>query len=390
MVFCFIKKVTGHVCMKHHDFKTKLPPQQGDIGTVQPEMKIGIAMSGGVDSTACALMLKEKYPVKGFFMHLAQPDFEKQRERVESVAEKLSIELSVIDLRDQFEKAVLNYFTGSYFHGLTPNPCVICNREIKFGLFLDAILGAGMDRMATGHYAQVLEDEKGFHLKTGIDPKKDQSYFLSRLDQKQLGSIVFPLGSKEKEDIFDFVEENGFTHFRGQESQDVCFLEKNQIGSFLDRRKPDGSTGGKIVSTDGKVMGDHTGLFHYTIGQRKGLGVSLGVPAYVTGMDMQRNLLHVDTDPDVLLAAGLEATGVTWHDGPAPASTLRVEAQIRYRSPAATATVEPRGDDGAIVRFDEPQRAVTPGQAVVLYDDDRVVGGGWIDRALPAPERGRR
>ncbi len=162
-------------------------------------MKIGIAMSGGVDSTACALMLKEKYEVKGFFMRLAQPDFNEQKKRVEIIANKLGIELKIIDLRGEFEQAVLNYFSDSYFKGLTPNPCVKCNKEIKFGLFLDAILRTGMSKMATGHYACISEENDIYHLGAGLDPKKDQSYFLARLNQQQLGSVLFPLGNKEKE-----------------------------------------------------------------------------------------------------------------------------------------------------------------------------------------------
>ncbi len=170
-------------------------------------------MSGGVDSTACALLLRDQYQVEGFFMHLAQPNFAIQEERVQSIAARLGIPLQVIDLRRPFAEKVLDYFSDSYFGGLTPNPCVICNREIKFGLFMDAILSAGMTTMATGHYARIEKTGNTYRLFKGIDPKKDQSYFLSRLTQEQLAKIMFPLGDRTKESTYRFVEEHGFDRF---------------------------------------------------------------------------------------------------------------------------------------------------------------------------------
>ncbi|BCL60104.1 hypothetical protein DGMP_07970 [Desulfomarina profundi] len=195
-------------------------------------------MSGGVDSTACALLLQKQGEVEGFFMRLHQPDFEKQKERVKSIAEKLSIKLNIIDLRNEFEEKVLDYFTSHYFKGLTPNPCVVCNREIKFGLFFDRMMGHGMDMAATGHYANLVCIDGIYHLYCGTDRSKDQSYFLSRLDQRQLSRVIFPLGGMEKEQTYRLVEEHGFDDFRGIESQDVCFLEGGKISCFLEKRAP--------------------------------------------------------------------------------------------------------------------------------------------------------
>lgn len=354
----------------------RLPTASKDAA--QANMNIGIAMSGGVDSTACALMLQERYQVKGFFMRLAQPDFNQQKDRVETVAKEIGVELTIIDLRKEFEQAVLNYFTGSYFNGLTPNPCVICNREIKFGLFLDAILRAGMDKMATGHYARIALENNVYQLKAGVDPKKDQSYFLSRLSQKQLASVIFPLGEKDKESIYSFVESKGFTHFRGQESQDVCFLEKNQIGIFLDSKKPATNAIGNIVSTDGKVMGKHTGLFHYTIGQRKGLGISHPEPLYVVGIDAKNNSVIVGSN-DELFNTTIRVKDLHWLKGSPPDLGSQYNVRIRYSHRGSLAHISLGENGNGTIVFKEPQRAITPGQFAVVYNNNELLGSGIIE-----------
>ncbi|PHR23990.1 MAG: tRNA 2-thiouridine(34) synthase MnmA [Desulfotalea sp.] len=340
-------------------------------------MKIGIAMSGGVDSTACALMLREKHQVKGYFMRLAQPDFSEQKVRVEAIASRLGIELHIIDLRKEFDQAVLDYFSGSYFKGLTPNPCVICNKEIKFGLFLDAILEAGMEKMATGHYARVVKNDTLYKLKTGLDPKKDQSYFLARLNQQQLDSVLFPLGDKEKDSIYEYVEENGFNHFRGQESQDVCFLEKNQISNFLDTRNTNAMAKGAIVSTKGKILGEHTGLFHYTIGQRKGLGISSPEPLYVIGLDPKNDTVIVGTN-DELFSKTIQVTDLHWLSGTPPDLDQAYNIRIRYSHRGSLAHLEIRDKTCGTFTFSEPQRAITPGQFAVVYNNTELLGSGII------------
>ncbi|MFT5700736.1 MAG: tRNA-specific 2-thiouridylase [Desulforhopalus sp.] len=341
-------------------------------------MEIGIAMSGGVDSTACALMLRDKHKVKGFFMRLAQPDFKEQKIKVETIADKLEIKLQIIDLRAEFEQAVLDYFSGSYFKGLTPNPCVICNKEIKFGLFLDAILNTGMQKMATGHYARIIKTDNHFLLKMGVDPKKDQSYFLARLTQQQLGSVLFPLGDKEKNTIYEYVEKNGFDHFRGQESQDVCFLEKNEIGSFLDTRNTAPPVKGNIVSTDGKVLGEHTGLFHYTIGQRKGLGVSHPEPLYVTRLDAKNNRVMVGTN-DKLFNKTIQVKKLHWLRGSPPDLDQDYNVRIRYSHRGSMAQLRLQDDNCGTFTFSEPQRAITPGQFAVVYNNTELLGSGIIE-----------
>ncbi len=339
--------------------------------------QIGIALSGGVDSTACALLLREHYQVKGFFMQLAQPNFAAQKLQVEKVARKLAIPLQVIDLQHQFDQKVLTYFTANYYRGLTPNPCVICNREIKFGLFMDAILGAGMDKMATGHYARIEKTDNTYHLHCGDDPKKDQSYFLSRLNQRQLARVIFPLGLKSKKDTYRFVEEYGFNDFHGQESQDVCFLENSRIGDFLESHSTRAENAGPIVSTSGKVLGMHHGLFRYTIGQRKGLGISSETPLYVVGLDATGNRVIVGKN-DELFKKQIRVQNLHWLAEKEPDLTIDYTVRIRYSHRGSMAKIVARQQGYGEIIFHEPQRAVTPGQFAVIYHGTELLGSGII------------
>ena len=339
--------------------------------------RIGIAMSGGVDSTACAIMLQKDYSVQGFFMHLAQPDFQAQQERVQVIADHLGISLTVIDLQRQFAEKVLAYFSSTYFDGLTPNPCLICNREIKFGLFLEAILAAGMDGMATGHYVRIIEREGIFHLHKGLDPLKDQSYFLSRLGQAQLSRLIFPLGERNKAEIYPFVEEQGFTGFAGLESQDVCFLANESVGDFLEKSYPESFADGPIVTRDGREIGRHNGLFRYTIGQRRGLGIADSTPWYVVRLEPQTNQVVVGKE-DELLQQRVDIGDLHWLAGAPPEDGSRHEARLRSTHRGARASFSLSGNGQAVLNFDEPQRAVTPGQFAVLYQEDEVLGSGVI------------
>ncbi len=338
---------------------------------------VGIAMSGGVDSTAAALILKEKFAVEGFFMDLAQPDFEKQRNRVEHLCATMDIPLHIIDLKAEFKKQVLDYFTTSYYRGRTPNPCMICNREIKFGLFMDAILSAGMTRVATGHYARTSCSEGEYFLHTGTDAKKDQSYFLSRLTQQQLARVLFPLGSMSKDDIYRFVENNGYTDFRGVESQDVCFLKNERLSTFLDNDETPSVVPGPIMSVDGRRLGRHSGLHHYTIGQRRGLGLCDTSPWYVCSIDHQTNVLVVGKNRD-LFSSSLIARKAHWINRVLPIENHRYTVRIRYTHPGSAARFTRISDDSFKLVFTEAQRAVAPGQYAVLYDGERVVGSGEI------------
>jgi tRNA-uridine 2-sulfurtransferase len=334
-------------------------------------------MSGGVDSTACALLLREKYRVEGFFMHLGQPNIATQEARVRSLAERLGIPLQVIDLRRPFAEKVLHYFSASYFQGLTPNPCVICNREIKFGLFLDTILAAGMTAMATGHYARIDKSGNISRLFMGLDPKKDQSYFLSRLSQEQLARIIFPLGERTKESTYLLVEEHGFDDFQGLESQDVCFLGKREIGEYLEDLATAGDAAGPILSTSGKQLGSHRGLFRYTIGQRRGLGIAAEAPLYVVGLDVKANAVIVGSNQE-LFRDRISAENFHWLAGSPPDTNKNYTVRIRYSHPGSMARLALQGDGAGEFFFDEPQRAVTPGQFAVIYDDSELLGSGII------------
>lgn len=304
-----------------------------------------------------------------------------QEERVRSIADRLGITLRVIDLRDAFEKEVLSPFAGEYFCGRTPNPCMVCNHRIKFGMFQQAILGAGMDRMATGHYARLVAEGTRYRLYQGVDSSKDQSYFLSRLRQEQLATILFPLGEQRKEDTYRLVEAQGFNDFRGLESQDVCFLENRQIGSFLAARSPRGDASGLIRDRSGHVLGKHNGLFHYTIGQRRGLGISAAQPLYVIALDSATDTVVVGSDSELNSNRLLVRD---WHWlAEAPPSTHQaytVRLRSTHQGGQASLLLE---EDGGEIRFEQAQRAITPGQFAVVYDGAELLGSAIIVGALP-------
>jgi tRNA-specific 2-thiouridylase len=339
--------------------------------------QIGIAMSGGVDSTACALLLQRYYEVHGFFMRLAGPDLIEQEQRVRAVADQLGISLQVIDLSHEFTATILHYFTTTYQQGLTPNPCMICNHTIKFGLFMDAILAQGMDAMATGHYARIEKDGDMYLLCKGNDEAKDQSYFLAQLDQRQLSRVLFPLGESKKEEVYQLVEDNGFIDFRGQESQDICFLGPAPVGQFLSDRIPQAEQPGRIVTTEGLALGVHQGLFHYTIGQRRGLGIADSSPWYVTALDSITNTVIVGKEEE-LYRDRLLIHHPHWLADQAPDAGQTYQVKIRYRHQGADARISKIDDQHWEIQFDSPQRAITPGQFAVIYASDRVLGCGEI------------
>ncbi len=341
------------------------------------QIRVGLAMSGGVDSTSIALMLKDKYNVTGFFMQLAQPDLPQQIQRVSTIADQIGIPLKVIDLTTHFQEKVLDYFSASYFSGLTPNPCMICNREIKFGLFMDAIIAAGMDKIATGHYARVEKRNDLFHLLKGKDPHKDQSYFLSRLNQEQLSRILFPLGNMLKTDIYDYAEKSGFPDFRGMESQDICFLENQGVGDYLRLRFPQASKPGPLKTLDGAVLGNHNGLYNYTIGQRRGLGISDVTPYYVTKLNPEDNSVIVGKNKD-LFRTTINLHNLHWLSGQIPELNRDYQVRIRYSHKGSLARLNKRDNDTFQLQFQSAQRAITPGQFGVIYKDDGVLGSGEI------------
>ncbi|MFH1215421.1 MAG: tRNA 2-thiouridine(34) synthase MnmA [Pseudomonadota bacterium] len=340
------------------------------------ETKIGIAMSGGVDSTVCAALLRERHTVHGFFMDIGLPDREKQISRVSAVAAKLDIPLEIIDLSQSFDQEVIHYFRQSYFAGKTPNPCVICNPRIKFGKLLECVRRRGMDIMATGHYVRLRQDENGYHLIKGRDTKKDQSYFLCGLGRDQLSRLVFPLGDLTKEEVYQKARDLGFSQFQGTgtESQDVCFLQQRSVADFL-KEETDWNKG-DIVTGNGKKVGVHNGFFQYTIGQRRGLGICDHTPYYVTGLDAEKNRVIVGKEEDLWHQEFL-VTGMNWISGSPPPLPARFMVRIRYRHREADAEVSRDGDYYRIF-FHDPQRAITPGQFAVLYQGQEMIGGGEV------------
>ncbi len=339
--------------------------------------QIGIAMSGGVDSTACALLLQKKYTVHGFFMQLAQPDLSDQIAQVSAVAKQCEIPLHIIDMKSYFEEKVLNYFANSYKNGRTPNPCMICNREIKFGLFMDAIADYGIEHIATGHYVNLIEDNGCFFLKQGDDLRKDQSYFLARLSQSQLARVQFPLGGMTKSAVYDFVEQQGFSNFRGQESQDICFLGDESVGEFLETQTDNVAITGNIVSSKGQVLGQHNGIHNYTIGQRKGLGIAAATPLYVISIDPINNQIIVGENHE-LYQEDIIVDDLFWTCDNIPMEDREYQVRIRYGHQGQNAQIKQIANNRYAIVFTEKQRAVTPGQFAVIYDQGLVIGSGEI------------
>lgn len=343
---------------------------------------VAVAMSGGVDSAAAALLLAEAgYNVWGVTLRLqscpgAVETAEAEIDSARRVAEALGIPHRVLDLRERFRTAVMDRFVSEYLAGRTPNPCVDCNREIKFGALLDWVLEQGADFLSTGHYARVDRAEGRWRLLRGADRRKDQSYVLYQLTQRQLSHLLLPLGDHDKPAIRQMVEARGLANARKADSQDICFIPDGDYAAFL------AASGAELVPGDfvdetGRVLGRHRGLPCYTPGQRKGLGVSAGEPVYVLRKEAAGNRIVLGPD-SALYTAELTAERVNWLSVPAPEGPLAVTAKTRYTQREAAATAEVLPDGRLRVTFAEPQRAVTAGQAVVLYVGEAVAGGGTI------------
>lgn len=345
--------------------------------------KVVVAMSGGVDSTLTVRLLQESgYEVYGATMN----QFEGQdvSDAVE-MAKFLGIPHKVLDVKELYNNVVLSYFIDSYKNGITPNPCMICDFKIKFGLFYDAMRNYfDAPYFATGHYARIVyeRERQKYQVEKGVDIGKDQSYMMYHLNQEQLAHILFPLGRIFKKDTRRISKEKGLPTFNKAESQDICFLtsEKSYV-EFLENHAPEAFRPGDIVHTDGHVLGRHKGLPHYTIGQRKGLGIAYRTPLYVVALDSVKNQVIVGGN-DELFRNKLLATELDFTDGTPPAQEFRCEAKIRYgiRVHPCLVSLDDKGQ--AIVTFDEPQRAITSGQSVVFYRGDRLLGGGTIVKAL--------
>ena len=358
--------------------------------------KVVVAMSGGVDSSVAAALLKEQgYEVIGMMLRLwsepgkedsnrcCTPDSMAQARRV---AAKLDIPFYVIDAKDIFRKTVVEYFLSGYARGETPNPCLVCNQKIRWTFLLDHALALGADYMATGHYVRIRRNESGKReLLRAVDRNKDQSYVLHVLNQEKLKHALFPVGEYPKPEIRQIAEKYGLSTASRKDSQDLCFLAGEDYRNFLQRNAAEMLKPGEIVTRSGKSLGEHNGLANYTIGQRKGLGVASPVPLYVLGKNAENNTVIVGT-PDELGSCELTAYKVNWLSGEIPHEPVRAEVKIRYTAKEAEALVKPVGEDQARpefdrrvqVQFDAPQRDITAGQAAVFYHGDLMLGGGII------------
>ena len=350
--------------------------------------KVVVAMSGGVDSSVAAALLKEQgYDVIGMMLRLwSEPGKEESNRcctpdsmaQARRVAAKLDIPFYVIDAKDVFRETVVEYFLEGYARGETPNPCLICNRKIRWTFLLDHALALGADYMATGHYVRRAKAEDGrINLLRAVDRNKDQSYVLHVLTQEKLKHALFPVGGYPKPEIRQIAERYGLPTASRKDSQDLCFLAGEDYRNFLQRNAAHMLKPGEIVTREGKVVGGHNGLPNYTIGQRKGLGIASPVPLYVLGKDAATNTVIVGTQ-DELGSSELTARDVNWVNGEVPAEPFRAEVKIRYTAKEAEALITPVNGDQAQVRFETPQRDITAGQAAVFYQGNLMIGGGII------------
>ena len=343
--------------------------------------RILMAFSGGVDSSvAAALALREGFQVTAVHMTLL-PGVDDSRRKAEETAAKLGIELVHADCSAAFERAVLRPSWDMYKSGFTPNPCALCNPAVKFGSLMPLMEQYCCAAFATGHYAKAIDAEDGHTiLARGSYREKDQSYFLFGLSQEQLARVVFPLGGMTKPEVREIARGLGLPNSESKESQDACFMPPDKTAAeFLHDHFGESVPGGTFAAaSDGHILGRHNGIHAFTVGQRKGTGVAMGVPAWVSRIDATENKVWLTTNPDDLLRDALVLPLVRWIEKPAEAVQFRAQVQIRYRSRPADADVLLSPNGVAFIRFDAPQRAVTPGQAAVIYDGDRLLGGGWI------------
>lgn len=366
---------------------------------ISSKLKVFVGLSGGVDSATAVLLLKEQgYEVVGAHMRLwkekgseLEARAKAEEENARRIADELGIKFVVIDLRREFKKEIVDYFLSEYASGRTPNPCVKCNREIKFGLFVKKAMEMGADFFATGHYARIKKDAildvKGkkkeiYRLVKAKDLQKDQSYFLYNLDQKILSKTIFPLGNLTKSEAREIAKEHGlFVHDKA-ESQEVCFIADKYYGEFLKRMKVK-MKAGDIVDEEGKVLGEHRGLPLYTIGQRRDIRIGGTGPYFVVGIDYKNNQLVVsrDIDNEKLLAKKFTLSGVNWIVKKPDTFPLKVKIKTRYRMEETPATLT-KEKNKLVVTLSKKSRAVMPGQSAVFYSRDQVLGGGVIDRIL--------
>ena len=352
-------------------------------------MKALIAMSGGVDSSLAAkLTLEQGYECIGCTMKLYRnEDAGVSRSRTccslddaedaRAVAYKLGMKFYVFNFTDAFRDTVLRKFVESYERGITPNPCIDCNRYLKFEKLYERARVLGCDRIVTGHYARIEQSDGKYVLKKALDETKDQSYVLYTLTQEQLAHTLFPLGSLRKTEVRVAAEKAGFVNAYKPDSQDICFVPDGDYARVIELQTGKPAPCGNFTDADGNILGRHNGIIHYTVGQRRGLGIAHNEPLYVCRIHPQSGDIVLGSN-DELFSREAHAVDFNWISGTAPQGELRCKAKIRYRQTEQWATVLPLGEDAVRIVFDTPQRAITPGQAAVLYDGDTVLGGGTI------------
>lgn len=357
---------------------------------------IAVALSGGIDSLVTAAMLRERgndligmHFINGYE---AEPDdaggqsgrqaditsvMERARIRLIRMTDPLRIPIHIVDLRSEFQCRVVDYFIRTYQSGRTPNPCLICNPAIKYGILLEKARSLGASHLATGHYARIRTSANGrMQLFRGKDPQKEQSYFLARLTQDQLASAVMPLGEYTKDQTRQIAREKGLQPAASQESQDICFIRSGGYGQFLQRQPGFSSHPGPIENIEGNLIGQHNGLHQFTIGQRRGINCPASEPYYVVRLDPERNCLIVGFRHH-LQTGSFRTSHINWISEQ-PRAPLNITVRIRYRHRAVDATLNPLDNSGAEVVFKAPQSAVSPGQGAVFYHGDQLLGGGWI------------
>ena len=352
-------------------------------------LKVAVAMSGGVDSGACAVLVNQAgFETVGATMRLYTPKDNSVPSHTEqdildakTICDKLGIEHKVYDFGDEFYKRVIENFMQTYISGGTPNPCIVCNKHLKFGALLDAAIQDGADKIATGHYAIIEKDSSGrYLLRKAKDLSKDQTYVLWSLDQRQLSHTLLPLGEYTKAEIREIAEQNNLVVAHKSDSQDICFVPDGDYASFITRECGYISKPGDYIDMNGNVIGRHKGVIHYTIGQRKGLGISMGKHIFVKEKNAEKNTVTL-SDEEFIFSRKIVLKNINLIPFDKIDAPIRVEAKIRYSQKVCPAIAEQTGEDEITLTFDTPQRAAAIGQSAVMYDGDYLVGGGIITGA---------
>ncbi|MCP5489146.1 MAG: tRNA 2-thiouridine(34) synthase MnmA [Verrucomicrobia bacterium] len=363
-----------------------------ELQPAAPRGRIAIGLSGGIDSSAAATRLQEQgWDVVGFTLHMFKEGSRccsiEDVNRARRVCGHLGIPHHVINVMDRFMAEVIAPFTAAYASGRTPNPCIACNRQFKFGVLLERALDLGCTHIATGHYVRIHATETGHRLMKGTDPGKDQSYFLHRLTAEQLARAVFPLGTWLKRDVRAYVKDRGIPTEGARETADLCFITGAGPAPLIERFHPEIARPGEIRDTSGRRIGTHSGIHHFTIGQREGLGVALGRRMYVKAISPADNSVVI-ADRDEVLTSTFSVEDLYWMDGRAPNPNRPMQVRTRYRQKPVEATLELREDRTGTVITQEPIFAITPGQAAVFHHDEEVLGGGWISESVSKPRLG--